>query len=678
MSHQKIAITFDTTNTTLERQNGRESSMLSSESVRSRPSGSPLGSPASARTPRFSSSDLSQAAPRHSMTMTRSSSMGESGFADIDQVIYQPLSGIYGCLAEATLGIDPAQEAKLDEDQTYTEILGSGLWHTTNIAKEGLAGKDWFHGTLGQDNVVRLLQDKQPGSFLVSISDEQRVFVISVVVAPSSIAHVFVADNNKDGVDAAAGLGQKWLINDKHFESIDAIITFYGVNLMNGDVLLEHPISKFSRRERNGVGNRWGLSSRGDSSSMSSASSSGPSAYGVLSANGRPSSDPSATLPPLSPLARSVSQRMTQLEISNAGADGGPEVAPSPPHRPSLSWGFSSQSSQMSSASSTWSDSGAGGQLDRSATDDTSVSWASNFGPVASEDFRLKFILKGKYVVGIGKGTGASAPGEMVLSVSDSHQRTVEVDFGTAALYQGPTPEHDKTKLLPADANWWSALEVQQFLDNTGNQAFKPILWANQVTGPVLLKLGGDLFDPALVSTKERRMLDEALIAQRIRMAQDTSCAMVSDKERWWVGKMTKKVCGKLVLGAPVGSFLVRAGSAPETVVIVTNDFGHLASMQTQVFQDGRAWLVGSTDGTVYDTLDNLISVLRSRFQRSKFQSSKTFVLKQPVAAVPNIDRFDFSTFWNLLTLHDGMQRNADQMAADAARGVGHPPPHTR
>ena len=52
--------------------------------------------------------------------------------------------------------------------------------------------------------------------------------------------------------------------------------------------------------------------------------------------------------------------------------------------------------------------------------------------------------------------------------------------------------------------------------------------------------------------------------------------------------------------------------------------------------------------------------------------------LKQPVAAVPNIDRFDFSTFWNLLTLHDGMQRNADQMAADAARGVGHPPPHTR
>lgn len=54
--------------------------------------------------------------------------------------------------------------------------------------------------------------------------------------------------------------------------------------------------------------------------------------------------------------------------------------------------------------------------------------------------------------------------------------------------------------------------------------------------------------------------------------------------------------------------------------------FGHLASMQTQVFQDGRAWLVGSTDGTVYDTLDNLISVLRSRFQRSKFQSSKTFV----------------------------------------------------
>ena len=41
----------------------------------------------------------------------------------------------------------------------------------------------------------------------------------------------------------------------------------------------------------------------------------------------------------------------------------------------------------------------------------------------------------------------------------------------------------------------------------------------------MLLKLGGDLFDPALVSTKERRMLDEALIAQRIRMAQDTSCA---------------------------------------------------------------------------------------------------------------------------------------------------------
>ena len=71
-----------------------------------------------------------------------------------------------------------------------------------------------------------------------------------MVEPPATIAHVFVADNNTDGVDTASGLGQKWLINDKHFESIAAIIAYFANNLLNGNVLLEHPISKFSRRSR--------------------------------------------------------------------------------------------------------------------------------------------------------------------------------------------------------------------------------------------------------------------------------------------------------------------------------------------------------------------------------------------------------------------------------------------
>ena len=93
-----------------------------------------------------------------------------------------------------------------------------------------------------------------------------------------------------------------------------------------------------------------------------------------------------------------------------------------------------------------------------------------------------------------------------------------------------------------------------------------------QVTGCVLLKLGGDLFDPNLVTPEQRQKFDEALIEQRMQMALDTSCAMVGDIERWWVGKMDKKAVGKLVLEAPIGAFLVRAGSAPETVVVVTNE----------------------------------------------------------------------------------------------------------
>ena len=43
------------------------------------------------------------------------------------------------------------------------------------LGASGLAGKDWFHGTLGNENVVRLLHNRQPGSYLVSISDERRV-----------------------------------------------------------------------------------------------------------------------------------------------------------------------------------------------------------------------------------------------------------------------------------------------------------------------------------------------------------------------------------------------------------------------------------------------------------------------------------------------------------------------
>ena len=71
-----------------------------------------------------------------------------------------------------------------------------------------------------------------------------------MVEPPATIAHVFVADNNKAGVDSASGLGQKWLINDKHFRSIADIIDYFAVNLLNGNVLLKCPISKFSRREK--------------------------------------------------------------------------------------------------------------------------------------------------------------------------------------------------------------------------------------------------------------------------------------------------------------------------------------------------------------------------------------------------------------------------------------------
>lgn len=85
--------------------------------------------------------------------------------------------------------------------------------------------------------------------------------------------------------------------------------------------------------------------------------------------------------------------------------------------------------------------------------------------------------------------------------------------------------------------------------------------------------------------------------------------------------------------------------------------------MQVQVFQDGTAWLVGSTDGTIYTSVDNLVSVLRSRFQHSKHQPSMTFFMKQPAAVGPNIERFVFPTFWNLVAQHDGIVRNAEQMA---------------
>lgn len=92
-----------------------------------------------------------------------------------------------------------------------------------------LAVYGWYHGQITKDDAISLLQNRQPGSFLVRDSSQQGCFAISLKHSAGNVAHILACPCDANGQHVSSNaVGYIFGKSDTNvYQSIPHIVTYY-------------------------------------------------------------------------------------------------------------------------------------------------------------------------------------------------------------------------------------------------------------------------------------------------------------------------------------------------------------------------------------------------------------------------------------------------------------------
>lgn len=571
---------------------------------------------------------------------------------------------------------DLKQPKEFDEYADYTELLTArrdDVLLKTQVSRE-VGTKPWFYGTLGKDSVQRLLDRRHPGTFLVAFLDGKKSLFLFVVISSRTV-YDYALQRTPKGT---------WVFVEKEFNSITEALRYYIHNPLPVGVNLVVPMSKFRSDPAMMSKLRSSLPARG--SLRRSASEAIPPHSDDQGAEPLHDQDSMYNNSPQNSLTRSNSYSAV---VSNSSVIEGDEFGifckvaqGSIRQRSSLSWdpsasesmgceqspptasGHASRSISDSSSNSMEEVDSAGErsytrQNSSSSTSSTSsqrscYAWPMEncIGSEAISQGLFHFRIVHGRVSSIDVGKPISSPGNVTVCGDTS---TLEIDLASEQLYNMQPPLPDCSVNIPRKIRQWDAVDVSRYLVISDLTAFYSVIWANKISGPVLVMLSGKMFLPCISPTEQNRF-DRYVQKLRALFAQEMDLYV---NPAWWAGSMDKRVCEHHVLTGPHGGFLVREGSKPGTVVIVANDFGRISAMQVYVNEDGSVYPAGGTQLRA-KSLERFIFRLSSQFQYSKVQASSLYILLGPAIEDASVRIFSHKEF-------DRKQQLASQGAASVS-----------
>eukprot|EP00042_Codosiga_hollandica_P039796 m.336479 g.336479 ORF g.336479 m.336479 type:complete len:957 (+) comp55698_c0_seq1:23-2893(+) len=111
--------------------------------------------------------------------------------------------------------------------------------------EKGAGFHEWFHGVITRKATDSLLSDKEPGTFLVRVSESRFGYSLSHVVAPGKVKH-YMVDQTPEGLYTVVG-------NPKTFPSLNALVQYHSQHKI---VTTDNVVLMFACGQEQGIDDR--------------------------------------------------------------------------------------------------------------------------------------------------------------------------------------------------------------------------------------------------------------------------------------------------------------------------------------------------------------------------------------------------------------------------------------
>eukprot|EP00039_Didymoeca_costata_P015965 m.278694 g.278694 ORF g.278694 m.278694 type:complete len:359 (-) comp16317_c0_seq7:119-1195(-) len=135
----------------------------------------------------------------------------------------------------------------------YPGRAGSGpiSWEQEEEIAQNLREKIWYNGRMDRKAAEEKLQDHEPGTYLVRVSERQKGYAISVRYdtpeGQARISHVIVLRNPNQ--QSPYTTKKEWLVHDKKFNGIEEAVEFYRTNRYRDMFSLGRSLNEVQRRQ---------------------------------------------------------------------------------------------------------------------------------------------------------------------------------------------------------------------------------------------------------------------------------------------------------------------------------------------------------------------------------------------------------------------------------------------